>query len=168
MARLSLLVAEWGEDIPYVGALANGFPFRGTRVPFLNRQKGIYRSAVQRGPAVLSIQTSANTLIIEEVLEDDSHFIVQLRRCAKCSQRFVWIFTEFVDWEGGNDPQYRDILPVTPAEAERIARQGRDVDFRWVAELGRGRRYLRTNWPSNERKQTADWASGELFITRGG
>ena len=31
MARLSLLVAEFGEDIPYAGALANGFPFRGRR-----------------------------------------------------------------------------------------------------------------------------------------
>ena len=29
MATLALLVAEFGEDIPYVGALANGFPFRG-------------------------------------------------------------------------------------------------------------------------------------------
>jgi hypothetical protein len=49
MARLSLLVAEFGEDIPYVGALANGFPFRGRRVPFLNYQKGIYRAAVSDG-----------------------------------------------------------------------------------------------------------------------
>ena len=49
MARLSLLVAEFGEDIPYAGALANGFPFRGSRVPFLNYQKGIYR-ACSEGP----------------------------------------------------------------------------------------------------------------------
>ena len=42
-----------GEDIPYLGALANGFPFRGRRVPFLNYQKGIYRAAVQTGPAAL-------------------------------------------------------------------------------------------------------------------
>jgi len=45
MARLSLLVAEFGEDIPYAGALANGFPFRGSRVPFLNYQKGIYQGS---------------------------------------------------------------------------------------------------------------------------
>ena len=30
-------------------------------MPFLNRQKGIYRAAAQRGPAALSIQTSANS-----------------------------------------------------------------------------------------------------------
>ena len=61
MAHLSVLVAEFGEDVPYAGGLARGFPFRGARVPFLNYQKGIYRAAVQRGPAALSIQTSARS-----------------------------------------------------------------------------------------------------------
>jgi putative restriction endonuclease len=70
MARLSLLVAEFGEDIPYVGALANGFPFRGNRVPFLNYQKGIYRAAVQKGPAALSIYTSSNSPYDDEVTAD--------------------------------------------------------------------------------------------------
>ena len=70
MARLSLLVAEFGEDIPYVGALAAGFPFRGRRVPFLNYQKGIYRAAVQTGPAALSIQTSSKSPYDDEVVPD--------------------------------------------------------------------------------------------------
>jgi putative restriction endonuclease len=70
MAHLSVLVAEWGEDVPYAGALAKGFPFRGGRVPFLNRQKGIYRAAAQRGPAALSIQTSANTPYADQVIAD--------------------------------------------------------------------------------------------------
>jgi hypothetical protein len=51
MAYLSILVAEFGEDVPYAGGLARGFPLRGRRVPFLNHQKGIYRVAVQQGPA---------------------------------------------------------------------------------------------------------------------
>ena len=70
MARLSLLAAEFGEDIPYPGALANGFPFRGRRVPFLNYQKGIYRAAVQTGPAALSIQTSSKSPYDDEVVAD--------------------------------------------------------------------------------------------------
>jgi hypothetical protein len=70
MARLSLLVAEFGEDIPYVGALANGSPFRGRRVPFLNYQKGIYRAGVQTGPAALSIQTSSKSPYDDEVVAD--------------------------------------------------------------------------------------------------
>jgi putative restriction endonuclease len=70
MAHLSVLVAEFGEDVPYAGGLDRGFPFRGARVPFLNRQKGIYRSRVQRGPAALSIQTSAKSPYDDEVVED--------------------------------------------------------------------------------------------------
>jgi putative restriction endonuclease len=70
MAHLSILVAEFGEDIPYVGGLARGFPFRGTRVPFINYQKGIYRAAIQTGPAALSIQTSAKSPYDDEILAD--------------------------------------------------------------------------------------------------
>jgi len=49
------------EDVPYRGGLDRGFAFRGQRVPYLSPQKGIFRVAVQRGPAALSIQTSANS-----------------------------------------------------------------------------------------------------------
>jgi putative restriction endonuclease len=70
MAHLSILAAEFGEDIPYVGGLQRGFPFGGNRVPFLNRQKGIYRSAAQTGPGALSIQTSAKSPYDDEIAED--------------------------------------------------------------------------------------------------
>ena len=70
MAHLSILAAEFGEDIPYAGGLARGFPFRGTRVPFLNYQKGIYRARIQSGPAALSIQTSSKSPYDDEILAD--------------------------------------------------------------------------------------------------
>src|SRR5256885_4528581 len=70
MAHLSVLVARFGEDVPYAGALDRGFPFRGVRVPYLNRQKGIYRAGVQTGPAALAIQTSANSPYDDEILAD--------------------------------------------------------------------------------------------------
>src|SRR5437868_6010011 len=70
MAHLSVLVAEFGEDVPYAGGLARGFPFRGGRVPFLNYQKGIYRAGVQSGPAALSIQTSSKSPYDDEILAD--------------------------------------------------------------------------------------------------
>jgi len=59
--RLAVLQAQHGDELAYGGILSEGFPFRGRRVPFLNYQKGIYRAAVQRGPAALSIQTSARS-----------------------------------------------------------------------------------------------------------
>jgi putative restriction endonuclease len=70
MAQLSILVAQFGEDVPYVGGLDRGFAFRGTRVAYLNRQKGIHRARVQRGPAALSIQTSANSPYDDQILPD--------------------------------------------------------------------------------------------------
>lgn len=70
MAHLSILVAGFGEDVPYTNGLDRGFPFRGARVPYLNRQKGIYRAAAQSGPAALSIQTSAKSPYDDAILAD--------------------------------------------------------------------------------------------------
>ena len=58
---LHVLRAKFGDDLPYKGALDAGFAFRGHRVPFLSYMKGIHRAAVQRGPAALSINTSAKS-----------------------------------------------------------------------------------------------------------
>jgi hypothetical protein len=38
-ASLDVLCAKHGPELPYVGALDQGFAFRGRRVPFLNYQK---------------------------------------------------------------------------------------------------------------------------------
>jgi putative restriction endonuclease len=60
-ASLDVLCAKFGEDVPYKAGLDSGFPFRGRRVPFLSYMKGIHRAAAQRGPAALSILTSASS-----------------------------------------------------------------------------------------------------------
>jgi putative restriction endonuclease len=69
-ASLDVLCAQYGEDIPYAGALDQGFPHRGRRVPFLQRFKGIHRAAAQEGPAALSILTSANSPYDDEATPD--------------------------------------------------------------------------------------------------
>jgi putative restriction endonuclease len=68
---LDVLRAQFGEELPYAGGLDRGFAFRGLpRVPFLNYQKGIHRARVQRGPAALSIQTSARSPYGDEQTDD--------------------------------------------------------------------------------------------------
>jgi len=52
-----VLQATYGPELPYA-ALASGFAFRGRKVPFMNRAFGIYRSAAQRGPAALSLNSA--------------------------------------------------------------------------------------------------------------
>lgn len=54
-AALDVLQAKWGPDLP-ARLLAEGFAFRGQRVPFVS-QPGIWRSRVQRGNAALSVRT---------------------------------------------------------------------------------------------------------------
>lgn len=106
-------------------------------------------------------------LLIDAAVIDDSHFIVQLRRCPECAQRFMWIFTEFVDWDNGQDAQHRQILPVTEVEARAVARRGAGVELAWLGSLGRGRRYLRVDWPSDQPKPTAGWPTGEFRVIPG-
>jgi len=98
-------------------------------------------------------------------LIDDSHFIVSLRRCPDCRQDFVTIFTEFVDWADGDDPQYRDIMPLTPEEAVTLAAMGEQVDLDWLERIGRDRWRLCMNYPKGGKKRCL-WAEGGLSICR--
>jgi hypothetical protein len=108
----------------------------------------------------------AEHLTIERALVDDAHFIVQLRRCPTCSQRFVWILTETVDWVGGDDGQYRNVVPVTTAEAQMLARR-EDIDAAVIEPLGRNRRFLQVDWPTGQRDKNIRWTTGKLVITPG-
>jgi putative restriction endonuclease len=69
-ASLDVLYAQFGEDVPYPGGLDRGFAFRGRRIPFLSRYKGIHRAAVQEGPAALSITTSHKSPYDDEAIPD--------------------------------------------------------------------------------------------------
>jgi putative restriction endonuclease len=69
-ASLDVLSAKHGPEVPYRAGLDAGFAFRGRRVPFLNYQKGIYRAAVQAGPAALSINTSYRSPYEDEETAD--------------------------------------------------------------------------------------------------
>jgi len=104
---------------------------------------------------------------MDVALVNESHFLVQLRSCPECGQRFLWIFTEFVDWENGEDAQYRQILPVTRTEADAIARQRAAVDLAYLGSLGRSRRYLKVDWPSDQPDPTVGWATGQFLIIPG-
>jgi putative restriction endonuclease len=69
-ASLDVLCATHGEDVPYRGGLDAGFAFRGRRIPFLSPYKGIFRAAVQDGPAALSINTSVASPYDDEETAD--------------------------------------------------------------------------------------------------
>lgn len=127
MAHLSVLVAEFGEDIPYAGGLERGFPFRGTRVPFLNRQKGIYRSRAQRGPAALSIQTSAKSPYDDEVVEDGFLYAYRAgsidqpdNRALRAAHELQVPLVYFFSWRPG---WYRPFFPCFVSADDPTARR---------------------------------------------
>lgn len=96
-------------------------------------------------------------------LVDEWHFIVRIVSCPDCHQRYVSVFTEWVDHANGEDPQYRSVLPLTVKESEQLMSQGENVDVHLIETLGAARRYLSTNWPSGK-AQTVYWGQGHLLI----
>jgi hypothetical protein len=94
-------------------------------------------------------------------LIDESHFIVTILACPRCAQRYVSIFTEMIDWEAGNDPQYWTLLPITEGEAEGLIQQGAPPNEMSLNALGRERRSLLRDHPKDEPPRVF-WGSGIL------
>ncbi len=57
----------------------------------------------------------------EVELVNESHFMMTIRSCKKCSQQFLTLFTETIDWEKGEDPQYWTVMPITRTEAYQLS-----------------------------------------------
>ena len=53
---------------------------------------------------------------LEEFGEEDIHLRRSLMRCKSCGQLYYYEFHEWIDWTGGNDPQYRTWIPVESRE----------------------------------------------------
>lgn len=95
---------------------------------------------------------------IETHLIDESHYIVSIRACPSCSQRYLQVTTEVVDWEDGEDPIYRTIIPVNNAERARLT-ISKPLDTSIIEAIGVGRRSLRYAWPKGQDPSTY-WGTG--------
>ena len=94
-------------------------------------------------------------------LIDESHFHVMIRACSVCSQKFISIFTELIDWSEGDDPQYWTLLPITEDEAAGLTRSGDSVTEEVLNSLGKGRRSLQHDRPKGKPPRTC-WGVGVL------
>jgi hypothetical protein len=86
-------------------------------------------------------------LASEHELVDESHFHVMIQACRGCSQRFVSVFSETVDWVDGDDPQHWILFPITAAEAAKLAQQGDALSEMELNTFGAGRRCLHRDYP---------------------
>lgn len=126
-ASLDVLCAHYGEDVPYRGGLDAGFPYAGSRVPFLSPQKGIFRARAQSGQAPLSIQTSASSPYDDEIVPDGFFYAYRAGsvdqpdnralRAARLSQDpLVYFVATRPGW-------YKPIYPVYVLEDDPLARR---------------------------------------------
>lgn len=127
-AALDVLQAQHGPELPYE-LLVRGFSFRGRNVPFMNRAYGIYRAAIQQGPAALSINSAfAQKRYQDEGTDDgvlyryqdgpvDNHFNRALRSARTLEAPLVYFIGTRPNW-------YR---PEYPVFVERDVPESRSV-----------------------------------------
>lgn len=93
------------------------------------------------------------------VLEQQSHFSVRLVACT-CGQAFAQVFTERVDWQGGEDPQDWVLVPLEDGEPASLALGASTAA---IEALSRGRRCLWRSFPSDGPLR-AVWQDGPVTI----
>ncbi len=133
---LDVLQARFGHDVPYE-ALRHGFDFQGTKVGFLNRGYGIYRSKEQAGPGALSVnssplqkryqdeQTPDGVLYAYQGEDPDRHYNRWLRSAYELGVPIVYFF-------GTRPGHYMPIYPVfveqdLPSERRVLLTFGRRI-----------------------------------------
>jgi len=100
--------------------------------------------------------TARDSLKRVSELIDESHCHVMILACGACSQRFISVFTETIDWADGEDPQYWTLLPITGEEAADISMLPAESKLN---SLGPGRRCLRHDHPKGE-EASIFWGTG--------
>jgi len=81
------------------------------------------------------------------VLIHESHFGVQLLAC-DCGQHFAQVFTERIDWHGGEDDQTWLALPIRAGEVAELTACGEAEVTRLLGRFGQGRRFLLRTFPT--------------------
>lgn len=109
------------------------------------------RDAIRQGPRIAE-------------LADASHFGAAISRCSRCSQHFLTLFCETVDWADGDDPQTWLAVPVTAEEAERLRAANVAGNESAVLSVLLGeRRYLVNDMPKGA-PATLAWITGPLYV----
>ena len=102
--------------------------------------------------------TAVTSIPIQAHLIDESHYIVSIRLCPSCSQHYLQVTTETVDWKDGEDPIYRTIIPIDDAERTELTSSKR-LDANVIEAVGVGRKSLKFDWPKNQKPSTY-WDKG--------
>jgi hypothetical protein len=80
----------------------------------------------------------------EEIYYDESHLMRRLMKCKKCGQLYFYEFYEEIDYQEGNDPQYRTWIPVDDVASAQ------SLNTLSVFEILKFPS-IRSDWPSNQK-----------------
>ncbi|HMX33228.1 MAG TPA: hypothetical protein PKC66_13390, partial [Leptospiraceae bacterium] len=93
-----------------------------------------------RFPSVEDWPLDLKTLV---VFEEDVHFERSLKQC-DCGQLYFYEMIEFIDFERGEDPIYRTLIPI--ADEQTAVSLNSKSKFELINFLS-----LRYDWPNNEK-----------------
>jgi hypothetical protein len=107
------------------------------------------------------MRNSWKNLAVLRRIVDESHFIVNLRRCGGCGQRFVSVFCESTNWANGDDLHDDLLVPVSEAEAEALvaAEHGVEAAVRRLSP----RRHLVSRWPRPAGEPDVRYVTGTIY-----
>ena len=101
---------------------------------------------------------SVTSIPIVDYLIDESHYIVSIRTCPSCSQHYLQVTTETVDWKDGEDPIYHTIIAIGGAERDSLT-GSKPLNTNVIESVGIGRRSLKHDWPKDQEPCTY-WGTG--------
>lgn len=115
-------------------------------------------------PADAETAWSARSKLVRDTeLIDESHFHILILSCKQCTQRFISVFTEMIDWKNGNDPQLWILLPITDSETASLIQNRDSISEDEIKALGKGRRSLLRDFPRDAKSPYTLWGSG-IFV----
>lgn len=106
-------------------------------------------------PSLDAAWQARSRLVEQHVLIDESHYRVRILACATCSQRFVAVFTERIDWDHGEDPQEWYLAPISAQEEAMLHAEGEGLTESTIEAAAAGRYVLRHEYPSDGEPRTS-------------
>lgn len=103
--------------------------------------------------------TATRSLTLQVVLIDELHYRVSIRACHVCSQRFLLVFTEMIDWADGEDPQDWRRLPISHSEAATLSKSGNSLTEAKLEAVGSSRKCLKFTHPKGTEPECY-WGTG--------
>lgn len=91
---------------------------------------------------------------VKTYIEDDD-LVRKLFRCTECEQLYFYEYIEDTDWNEGNDPQYRTLIPVdSENQADRMSKMS-EVDILRFSPR------LQNDWSKDAKEKTGWFWSGK-------